>query len=355
VLDEAHCMRNEQSQRYTNLYALKSKHRLLLSGTPVQNDVKELLSLLSFLMSRLFTPSSCEMLIETFGWENKGNSGGRSADSPGVKQLRKMLAPFVLRRLKKDVLDQLVAKKTFAIMIDMTTSQKGIYEGLVLSHATRKVHKKEQHDAETAMLQHKNSKSKKKPIEVYIHDEEDETVGDGAGRRGGKGGVGGEGGGKAMEEEEVQAEDEVERKSKKTARSSSSASNASSVSPSSSSNSSSDSPEIVCVVPLSSAAEVQVDDEAFDKINNLSAKDAQHLFTALRKAANHPLLLRVRFNDEAKLTKIANVAFTLDHFGNQVIFSLCCTDTRHALSFNARNIYKLTTSFCFCCTMLHVV
>jgi SWI/SNF-related matrix-associated actin-dependent regulator of chromatin subfamily A containing DEAD/H box 1 len=53
VLDEAHCIKNAQSSRFVNLNMLRTKHRLLLSGTPVQNDVSELLSLLSFLMPQV--------------------------------------------------------------------------------------------------------------------------------------------------------------------------------------------------------------------------------------------------------------------------------------------------------------
>ena len=53
VLDEAHCIKNAQSSRFVNLNMLRTKHRLLLSGTPVQNDISELLSMLSFLMPQV--------------------------------------------------------------------------------------------------------------------------------------------------------------------------------------------------------------------------------------------------------------------------------------------------------------
>jgi SWI/SNF-related matrix-associated actin-dependent regulator 1 of chromatin subfamily A len=53
VLDEAHGIKNAQSSRFVNLNVLKTKHRLLLSGTPVQNDIGELLSMLSFLMPQV--------------------------------------------------------------------------------------------------------------------------------------------------------------------------------------------------------------------------------------------------------------------------------------------------------------
>ena len=53
VLDEAHCLKNADSSRYSQLNKLQTKHRLLLSGTPVQNELGELLALLSFLMPKV--------------------------------------------------------------------------------------------------------------------------------------------------------------------------------------------------------------------------------------------------------------------------------------------------------------
>lgn len=59
VLDEAHCIKNAASSRFINLNMLRTKHRLLLSGTPVQNDISELLSMLSFLMPQVRTVRGC--------------------------------------------------------------------------------------------------------------------------------------------------------------------------------------------------------------------------------------------------------------------------------------------------------
>ena len=75
-LDEGHCIKNANSQRYTNLNYLKPNRRLLLSGTPVQNDIRELLALLSFLMPKTFTKSNCEILLESL--INMGNSNSNS-------------------------------------------------------------------------------------------------------------------------------------------------------------------------------------------------------------------------------------------------------------------------------------
>jgi SNF2 family DNA or RNA helicase len=54
VLDEGHMLRNMKTQRYTSLMAVPARHRVLLTGTPIQNNLVELLSLLTFVMPSLF-------------------------------------------------------------------------------------------------------------------------------------------------------------------------------------------------------------------------------------------------------------------------------------------------------------
>lgn len=66
VLDEAHCLKNSASSRYLNLNNINPKHRLLLSGTPVQNNVFELLSLLSFIMPNVFSARVAAVLGNVF-------------------------------------------------------------------------------------------------------------------------------------------------------------------------------------------------------------------------------------------------------------------------------------------------
>lgn len=63
VLDEAHCIKNANSSRFESLGKLHCKHRLLLSGTPVQNDIKELLNLLSFLTPKVFRSRDVQTLL----------------------------------------------------------------------------------------------------------------------------------------------------------------------------------------------------------------------------------------------------------------------------------------------------
>lgn len=110
IVDEAHCLKVSTSARFTNMNAIRAGHRLLLSGTPVQNDLGELLSLMSFTMPKLFRNIDIEEVLEGFGWDKKSGVPSSSSSSVSINQLRGMLAPFVLRRIKSDVLDQLVEK-----------------------------------------------------------------------------------------------------------------------------------------------------------------------------------------------------------------------------------------------------
>lgn len=58
IFDEAHMLKNMTTQRYSHLYTIKSERRLLLTGTPLQNNLLELISLLCFVMPSLFASKS---------------------------------------------------------------------------------------------------------------------------------------------------------------------------------------------------------------------------------------------------------------------------------------------------------
>ena len=81
-------------------------------------------------------------LLEAFGWDKKsGASNGKGGAS--INQLRSMLAPFVLRRVKSDVLDQLVDKECFLEKKPMTAFQQTVYDNILCAHANRKEQYKE--------------------------------------------------------------------------------------------------------------------------------------------------------------------------------------------------------------------
>ena len=142
VLDEAHAVKNRSSQRAERLRTVLSKaapRRLMLTGTPLQNDLNELLALLELLMPRLFAGKS--KLLTAFEAQ-QGSAGGEGTREGGrafgvsqdnISRVRAMLAPFVLRRLKTEVLSQLTPKTQHLERLDMLPNQKALYSAAVAS------------------------------------------------------------------------------------------------------------------------------------------------------------------------------------------------------------------------------
>ena len=84
-------------------------------------------------MSSVFSRRNCDLLIGAFGWK-KGATGG---DNGTLNHLKGILAAFVLRRLKRDVLDQLSEKRVVVEKLDMTNFQKQVYDNILFGHANR--------------------------------------------------------------------------------------------------------------------------------------------------------------------------------------------------------------------------
>jgi E1A-binding protein p400 len=112
ILDEAHNIKNFESKRWQTLLRFNSKRRLLLTGTPLQNNLMELWSLLHFLMPNIFR--SHQQFKEWFGNPMTQMVQGTKAtsrdqqrrDQERVDRLHKLLRPFILRRLKAEVEEQ---------------------------------------------------------------------------------------------------------------------------------------------------------------------------------------------------------------------------------------------------------
>lgn len=80
VVDEAHALKSSNTARYINLSALQVEHKILISGTPVQNNISELVSLLAFLMPSLFRKSIVDILLHRYRDIQKGaKKGGAGA------------------------------------------------------------------------------------------------------------------------------------------------------------------------------------------------------------------------------------------------------------------------------------
>eukprot|EP01026_Neomeris_dumetosa_P047468 TRINITY_DN4078_c0_g1_i1.p1 TRINITY_DN4078_c0_g1~~TRINITY_DN4078_c0_g1_i1.p1 ORF type:complete len:739 (-),score=96.14 TRINITY_DN4078_c0_g1_i1:436-2652(-) len=125
LLDEAHAVKNKatsRSQRLVKLIRL-SRMRLLLTGTPLQNDLIELSNLLEYLEPELFNEETKEKL--------SGAMQDPERREGLFQQMRRVLAPFVLRRLKSEVAIQLSAKLQNIVRLDMPRWQQRLYQEAV--------------------------------------------------------------------------------------------------------------------------------------------------------------------------------------------------------------------------------
>eukprot|EP01114_Cavostelium_apophysatum_P015131 TRINITY_DN4061_c0_g2_i1.p1 TRINITY_DN4061_c0_g2~~TRINITY_DN4061_c0_g2_i1.p1 ORF type:complete len:648 (-),score=235.27 TRINITY_DN4061_c0_g2_i1:56-1999(-) len=124
IIDEAHRIKNETSilSQVVRLYS--SQYRLLLTGTPLQNNLHELWALLNFLLPDVFSSS------EDFdSWFNLNNNNEQQQI---IERLHKVLRPFLLRRLKVDVEKSLPPKKEVKLYVGMSAMQKEWYQKILM-------------------------------------------------------------------------------------------------------------------------------------------------------------------------------------------------------------------------------
>ncbi|KAJ5220275.1 ATP-dependent helicase fft2 [Penicillium chermesinum] len=127
VYDEGHMLKNSRSQLYEKLIRIPAKFRLLLTGTPLQNNLQELASLLGFILPEVFK-SHKDDLKAIFANKAKTTDESHAAllSAQRIGRAKSMLKPFVLRRKKHQVID-LPDKVCRVQYCDMKTSQSDIY------------------------------------------------------------------------------------------------------------------------------------------------------------------------------------------------------------------------------------
>jgi len=124
VIDEAHRIKNEESKLSLIVREIKTANRLLLTGTPLQNNLHELWALLNFLLPDVFTSSD-----DFDEWFNTNNCLG---DDSLVARLHGVLKPFLLRRLKADVEKSLLPKKETNIYVGLSKMQREWYTRILM-------------------------------------------------------------------------------------------------------------------------------------------------------------------------------------------------------------------------------
>ncbi|KAI7863891.1 P-loop containing nucleoside triphosphate hydrolase protein [Spinellus fusiger] len=151
ILDEGHMIKNCNSTRYTALMSYRIPFRLLITGTPLQNNLQELVSLLMFIMPKMFAEYEedvrnifkvkCMTPIEN---EEDQKAEETRSDQNSIQILshqriaraKKMMTPFVLRRKKGDVLKDLPSKIRITETCAMTEKQVYVYDTILKQTTT---------------------------------------------------------------------------------------------------------------------------------------------------------------------------------------------------------------------------
>ncbi|XP_026516262.1 SWI/SNF-related matrix-associated actin-dependent regulator of chromatin subfamily A containing DEAD/H box 1 isoform X1 [Terrapene carolina triunguis] len=129
IFDEGHMLKNMGSVRYQHLMTINAKNRLLLTGTPVQNNLLELMSLLNFVMPHMFSGSTSE-IRRMFSSKTKAAEEHSIYEKERIAHAKQIIKPFILRRVKDEVLKQLPPKKDLIELCDMSEKQEQLYYDL---------------------------------------------------------------------------------------------------------------------------------------------------------------------------------------------------------------------------------
>ena len=123
VLDEAQAIKNPATKRARAARKLGARFRVVTTGTPIQNNVVDLYSLFSFLNPGML--GSLKRFRENFALPIE-----RDRDPAAQGRLRRLIAPFVLRRIKADVLDDLPPRTEVTLHVEMSSEEAALYEAL---------------------------------------------------------------------------------------------------------------------------------------------------------------------------------------------------------------------------------
>lgn len=123
-------LKNMKSSRYQSLVKIKSRRRILLTGTPLQNNLVELMSLLVFTMPRMLM-SKMTHVEALFSTASRDEGGKTQFEKERIEQAKRIMKPFVLRRLKDDVLIDLPKKSEETVKCRLSERQAKLYKRTV--------------------------------------------------------------------------------------------------------------------------------------------------------------------------------------------------------------------------------
>ncbi|XP_051870509.1 chromodomain-helicase-DNA-binding protein 1-like [Pristis pectinata] len=124
IVDEAHRLKNQNSLLYQALKTFSVRFTLLLTGTPVQNNLHELYSLLSFVEPKVFSADEIDEFVKYYSSVEE--------NTEKAKELHSLMQPFLLRRIKADVVSELPKKMDVVLYHGMSVLQKKYYKAILM-------------------------------------------------------------------------------------------------------------------------------------------------------------------------------------------------------------------------------
>lgn len=147
IVDEGHRLKNAKSKLYNTLKFHRSRSRLLLTGTPLQNDINELWALLRFVLPKIFPE---ENLLEDYlkVSDFQGTAEMEEDKRSIINKVHQLLLPFILRRVKSGNMLGLPPKKEMVIYVPLTRTQLELYQSTLDGSIIKKFNKREDDEEE---------------------------------------------------------------------------------------------------------------------------------------------------------------------------------------------------------------